>query len=282
MSALTVKATSEEPFYFRVGDDRLFGFLHKPLGRVAGAIVLCHAFAEEKLWSHRIYVTFAREMAQAGYGVLRFDMRGEGDSARDFEETSVETRVEDTLSAISTAAERFSAEHPVVLVGHRFGGSIAAAAAATAGKQVGGLVVWDPVLDGADYFSGLLRSNMATQMATSGKVTRTRELLVQAILAGEVVVADGYGLGADMYRGMSAMQWSTRSDWFAHRTLVLAVPKGGETEPPAALLSLAASHPKLRVQLATEPPFWRETRQFHRRAANFTAATAEWLRGADS
>ena len=75
------------------------------------------------------------------------------------------------------------------------------------------------------------------------------------------------------------MQWSTRPDFFTHHTLMLAVARGGESEPAASLQSLAASNPKLHVQLAMEPPFWRESRQFHRRAANFTAATADWLRG---
>jgi hypothetical protein len=43
------------------------------------------------------------------------------------------------------------------------------------------------------------------------------------------------------------------------------------------LKDLASMHPCLRLRLAIEPPFWRETRQFHQRAPEFTNATLEWL-----
>ena len=37
--------------------------------------------------------------------------------------------------------------------------------------------------------------------------------------------------------------------------------------------------PQLQLALESEPPFWRETKQFHKRAAGFTADTLEWLNG---
>ena len=46
----------------------------------AAAFVFCHPLTEEKLWTHRVFVTFARELAAAGHTVLRFDYRGNGDS----------------------------------------------------------------------------------------------------------------------------------------------------------------------------------------------------------
>jgi len=208
---------------------------------------------------------------------LRFDVRGEGDSDREFEETDIETRVADTLRAIDVACDR-TGSASVVLVGHRLGGSVAAAAAGQAGERVRGVVVWDPVLDGAEYFGSLLRSNMATQMATGGKVTRTREALIADMLAGETVVADGYGLHAALYRGMCALDWNARADLFRRPLRAIEVPKGGQTDPSPALKALLGAHPGSDAVLAAEPPFWRETRQFHRRAANFTAATLEWLR----
>jgi uncharacterized protein len=267
----------EQPFFFDLSGEKLFAMLHLPAAHRLGTVVLCHAFAEEKLWSHRVYVTFARELAAAGYAVLRFDMRGEGDSDREFEQSDIDTRVADTRRAVDVACER-TGDRAVTLVGHRLGGSIAAAAAGELGDRVRGVIAWDPVLDGADYFGGLLRSNMATQMATAGKVTRTRDALIAAMLAGEVVVADGYGLAAPMYRGICTLQWSTRADFFRRPMLALEVPKGEQTAPSAVLTGLLCPHPGASVQLAAEPPFWRETRQFHRRAGNFTAATLEWLR----
>lgn len=274
-----VGRVQERPFFFDLNGDQLFGFLHRPHGNLAGAVVMCHAFGEEKLWSHRVYVTFARELADAGFAVLRFDMRGEGDSARDFEQTDIDTRIADTQRAIETTCEQCGVTR-VSLVGHRLGGSIAAAAAGRMPEHVDKVVVWDPILDGADYFGTLLRSNMATQMATAGKVTRTRDALIAAMVDGEVIVADGYGLTASLHTGVAALQWAQRADFFRRPVLALEVPRGDQLQPSSALIEALRVQPESRAQLVVEPPFWRETRQFHRRAANFTQASLDWLRGA--
>jgi uncharacterized protein len=274
-------ALTEQPLFLGSGDERVFAFMHsaaQAAQAARGTIVLCHAFAEEKLWSHRVYVTFAREAAQAGFNVARFDMRGEGDSALDFEQSSIESRVTDTLRVIAAAQDRWSSDG-VVLLGHRLGGSIAAVAQTHAGRSVRAVAVWDPIVDGEDYFGQLLRSNMATQMATQGKVTRTRDALVQAILAGEIVVADGYGLTAELHRGIAALKWAQLPDLFQVPGLLVEVPKGEQTAPSPPLASLSATRPQLQLALAAEPPFWRETRQFHKRAGRFTTATLEWLNG---
>ena len=70
-----------------------------PSHAMRGGVLLCHAFAEEKLWSHRVYVTFARELAALGYAVLRFDFRGEGDSDLEFEQATISTRIADVITA---------------------------------------------------------------------------------------------------------------------------------------------------------------------------------------
>lgn len=273
-----VRTLVEEPVFLGSGDERLFAFLHPAAQSARGTIVMCHAFAEEKLWSHRVYVTFAREAAQAGYNVLRFDMRGEGDSALDFEQSSIETRIEDTLRAITAAHERWW-DRDVVLLGHRLGGSIAAVAQTRAPSSVRGVAIWDPILDGEDYFGQLLRSNMTTQMATQGKVTRMRDALVKAILEGEVVIVDGYGLTADMYRGIAELRWAQRPELLQGPALLIEVPKGEQTAPSQPLMELASTRPQLQLALEAEPPFWRETKQFHKRAGGFTADTLEWLNG---
>ena len=68
----------ETPFFFSNQGQNLFGVLHEPCtdGRQTG-FLLCYPFAEEKLWVHRVYVNFARELARRGYPVLRFDYMGQ-------------------------------------------------------------------------------------------------------------------------------------------------------------------------------------------------------------
>lgn len=272
-------AVVEEPFFFELAGESLFGFLHRPAAPPRAGIVLCHAFAEEKLWSHRVYVSFAREAAAAGYAVLRFDMRGEGDSSGEFEDSTVDTRVEDVARAVQELRHKVPGIPSVILLGHRLGGSIAAAAVLQTTDLADQLAIWDPIVDGTEYFGQLLRSNLTTQMATEGKVTRTRETLINGLNAGNQVVVDGYGLTASLYRGITSLQLSTLSDAFARRSLVIEVAKGEQSAPSAPFAQLAASRPELTCAVVTEPPFWRETRQFHKRAGEFTRVTLQWLEG---
>lgn len=267
----------EEPFFFEFEGDSLFGFLHRPQTAPRAGIVLCHAFAEEKLWSHRVYVTFAREAAAAGYAVLRCDMRGEGDSSGEFEDSTIETRIQDVVCAARELRDKVPGIPSLILLGHRLGGSIAAAAAREARGLADELVIWDPIADGAEYFGQLLRSNLTTQMATEGKVTRTREALIAGLNAGQPAVVDGYGLTAQLYQGIASLQLSKLSDVFARRCLIVEIAKGEQSAPSAPIAQLAQSSPVISCAVVSEPPFWRETRQFHKRAGELTRVTLHWL-----
>jgi pimeloyl-ACP methyl ester carboxylesterase len=266
--------TREDPFFFALGEDRLFAFLHHPADASDNAIVFCHALAEEKLWSHRIYVNFSRAMATAGFYALRFDMRGEGDSDVSFAQSTVESRVADTLRAVEVLHERIPDLKRVTLIGHRFGGSIACRAALEAGDKIQALVVWDPILDGRDYFMQLLRSNLATQLATDGKVTRTREVLVQALLDGEPITVDGYELTGQLYREFEELTAEKTFGLLQHPCLMI-----GQKKDDPQLDAISSANPLVQAATASEPPFWRETRKFHQRAPAFTQTSLEWIKG---
>lgn len=241
----------ETPFFFSLGEDWLFAVLHRPISRVARrGIVLCHALGEEKLWSHRVYVSFAREAASRGIAVLRFDFRGEGDSDLDFESSRLATRVADVLQAVEVLLELERGLRGCILLGHRLGCAVAAVAAARSSAQVEGLIAWDPIASGREYLMQWLRSTLASRLASTGEAP-TRAALIKRLEAGETLVVDGYGIGPQLYSELIELEWSR--------------------------LARALKCPALVIEGACEPPFWRETKRLYTRAPVLTQRSLHWL-----
>ncbi|MFC7357632.1 alpha/beta fold hydrolase [Jejudonia soesokkakensis] len=69
----------------------------------------------------------SKALASQGFGVLRFDFTGLGDSDGDFSETNFSSNVEDLVSAAHFLASEYKA--PSLLVGHSLGGAAAIFAA---------------------------------------------------------------------------------------------------------------------------------------------------------
>jgi putative redox protein len=69
----------------------------------------------------------SRSLAEAGFGVLRFDFTGLGNSEGDFSNTNFSSNVQDLLAACNYLANHHQA--PAILVGHSLGGAAVLAAA---------------------------------------------------------------------------------------------------------------------------------------------------------
>lgn len=70
----------------------------------------------------------SRALTAAGFGVLRFDFTGLGESEGDFENTNFSGNVEDLLAAAAFLEKEYSA--PTLLIGHSLGGTAVVMAAA--------------------------------------------------------------------------------------------------------------------------------------------------------
>ena len=243
---------NETPFFFELGEHRLFAVLHRPMaGPAQRGVVLCHALAEEKLWSHRVYVNVARELAREGIAVLRFDFRGEGDSDLEFENCGLATRTADALRAAEVLREHEPHLSGCIFLGHRLGSAVAAMATASSPAHAQGLIAWDPIASGRDYLMQLLRSVLASELTQTGSA-RTRAALLESLEAGETVAIDGYGMRSPLYRDLMGLDWSR--------------------------LLQAARCPVLAINGTSEPPFWRESKRFLSRTPTMSAHTIQWLR----
>ncbi len=103
----------------------LAGRLDTPDGQPRAWAVFAHCFTCSKDTKAAAYI--ARALAEAGFGVLRFDFTGLGGSGGDFGNTDFSSNVDDLVAA----ADWLRAGHgaPALLVGHSLGGAAVLAAA---------------------------------------------------------------------------------------------------------------------------------------------------------
>ena len=116
-------------FFKNKEGNELSGYLELPLNKEPHSFVLfAHCFTCNK--NFFAVKNVARSLSEKGYGVLRFDFTGLGESEGDFSETTFSGNVEDLLSAAEFLEKEHSA--PSLLVGHSLGG----AAVILAAKQL--------------------------------------------------------------------------------------------------------------------------------------------------
>jgi exosortase A-associated hydrolase 2 len=271
---------NESPFFFGNDNSQLFGLLHRPRQPdVKDGFIFCHPFAEEKLWTHRVFVNFARRLADRGFAVLRFDFTGNGDSEGEFADLSLETYVSDVRRAYDTLLEAYPNMERVSLLGLRFGAMIAWLAADRL-PGLDRLILWDPVIKGASYMQEVLRTNLTTQMATYGKVIEKREQLVEKLKSGDTVNVDGYELGHQLFQEVSAT--NLHEITLSKDVNALIVQIGKKQQPIRDdVRRLSEEFSKAAVNHVIEEPFWREIKEFYSSAGNLFEATCNWLDNSD-
>ena len=105
--------------------ERLAGRLDTPEAAPRAWAVFAHCFTCSKDSKAATYI--ARALADAGFGVLRFDFTGLGGSDGDFANTHFTSNVDDLVAAADWLRQTHGA--PALLIGHSLGGAAVLAAA---------------------------------------------------------------------------------------------------------------------------------------------------------
>jgi pimeloyl-ACP methyl ester carboxylesterase len=185
--------TGETPFFFPSGERPLYAVYHSPRRERPGAcgIVVCSSLGVEQLTCYRNEVLAARALAGRGFPVIRFHPRGHGDSGGDYAAVTVAGLAADALAAADELTRR-SGVARLAWLGVRFGALAAAAGAAATGGAA--LALWEPVHRPLDYFRGLLRGLLFSQVSHGQRPTTTADQLLDAVAREGRVDVHGYYL----------------------------------------------------------------------------------------
>jgi putative redox protein len=125
-------------------------------------VIFAHCFTCNKNFS--AVKNISRELTSNGFGVLRFDFAGLGESEGDFENTNFSGNIEDLVSAANFLKESYIA--PTLIVGHSLGGAAAIFAASKIDSIKAVATIGAP--SNPKHVQHLLHSNI-DEIKTSGK-----------------------------------------------------------------------------------------------------------------
>ncbi|MEP9410009.1 MAG: alpha/beta hydrolase [Candidatus Brocadia sp.] len=210
----------EEAFFFGNEGSRLFAVLHRPESiKERKGIIFCHPFGEEKQYSYRVFVRFARELCDMNFYVLRFDCLGYGDSQGNFEDATLETYVDDTVKAVDLLKGRLGIEK-IALLGLRLGGTVAAMAAERSRTER--LILWFPVVNGREYLGELIKTRILAELINK-MPSRSQNGIIEEIETTGGADIGGYYLTREMYRQIAEVGQTTYGTHFKGSVYIAAM-----------------------------------------------------------
>lgn len=265
----------ERPFFFASGNHRIFGVLygagHQP---ARCGFVFCAPFAEEMLWSQRVFVSLARELSSRGFPVLRFDYMGTGDSEGEFQDSTMQVWLSDIGAAIEVLRQESHVQR-VVLLGLGLGATLAARKAEEE-SLVEGLVLWQPVLSGPAYMKEILRTNITSQMAIYKEVRHKSEDLIRFLKEGSTINFDGYELSNILFEEISAVNLLDGPKIFSGKVLLVQISRQRE-QPNSQMLHLQSLYGHCDLAVAYEQSFWKEIKTYYEKAEDLFQITLGWV-----
>ncbi|MEK5479626.1 alpha/beta hydrolase [Paenibacillus sp. FSL R5-0407] len=108
-------------------------------------VVICHGFVGSRIGVDRLFVKTARDLANEGYLVVRFDYIGCGESSGEYGREGIDSMIAQTRAVLDYALSIGDIDPTrVTLIGHSLGGAVALLTAAR-DRRVKNLILWSAV-----------------------------------------------------------------------------------------------------------------------------------------
>jgi exosortase A-associated hydrolase 2 len=172
-------APASGPFFKRASEqgsgEQRFCFFHAPNADTGprGCVLAVHAFAEEMNKTRAAAADGARALAAAGFAVLQIDLTGCGDSDGEFEDATWAAWLADLADGWEWLQAHCAG--PRWVWGTRLGALLADQFVNTCTPAADGLLLWQPVVNGAQHLGQFLRlktvSSLLREAASSDAAT---------------------------------------------------------------------------------------------------------------
>ncbi|MBS2032788.1 MAG: alpha/beta hydrolase [Deltaproteobacteria bacterium] len=211
------------PLHFGSSERPLFGVYLPPTAtpRPLG-VVICPPLPQEAMRTTWTLRRLALALAELGFHALRFDWFGTGDSSGSLVEADLRQWRADLRAAVGELRD-LSGGSSISVVGIGIGGSIAL----TTELAARDLVLWDPVVRGAQHLKQLLALHEATGARARGRANAALELL-------------GYEMGAALMADIAAIDLLQPAQRVAHFKRVAVMSSAPSDEARALHAQLGA------------------------------------------
>jgi exosortase A-associated hydrolase 2 len=224
----------------------------EPEGRSPrGTVVAIPAFAEEMNKTRRMCARLARRLAADGWRVVQTDPHGCGDSAGDFRDAAWATWLDDLRADLA----QIDIADPLWLWGVRAGALLATSLLPV--RPDANLLLWQPVLSGAQHLQQFLRLHAGARIVGSGGAHS--ESPARQLRDGRAVEVGGYEIDPALASGLEQAAFDVpvgfagRIVWFE-----LTAEPGSSPSLPATRLAerLAARQVDVEIEGLQGPLFW--------------------------
>lgn len=136
----------------------LRGYFNLPSNFNGNVVIMYHGFTGNKMETNGIFKSFSRLIAELGYGSLRMDFSGNGESDGEFYEMTFDSLLSEAILMLDYV-KRMPGVKKIIILGFSMGGAIASLVAKEQGEDVDALLLWSPAGNMVELIGGIFEKH---------------------------------------------------------------------------------------------------------------------------